>query len=60
MLAAMYCTSGFAPCETESASKSNPQQNPESFLDWALRISDEHLSTMRLSELCALWREGRL
>jgi len=60
MIAETYCINGFAPCETESASKSNPQQNPESFLDWALRISDEHLSTMLLNELCALWMEGRL
>ena len=57
MLAAMYCTGGFAPCETESASKPNPQQlNP---LD-STPVSDEELGTMRLNELCALWMEGRL
>jgi hypothetical protein len=57
MSAATYCTSGFAPRETESASKPNPQQlNP---LDSSL-VSDEELGTMRLNELCALWMEGRL
>jgi hypothetical protein len=56
MLAALYCTSGFAPCETEPR-KPNPQQlNP---LD-STPVSDEELGKMRLNELCVLWMEGRL
>jgi hypothetical protein len=58
MIAAMYCTNRFAPCETESHTTPNLQQS--NLLDWTLQVTDEHLGTMRLNELCAMWGEGRL
>jgi hypothetical protein len=51
MIAAMYCTSGFAPRETEC------NQTPRTLLDQTLKITDEHLRTMHLNQLCALWTE---
>ena len=56
MSAAMYCTSGFAPCETESHQTSQQPNAPDS----APVVTDEELRGMRLNELCALWMEGRL
>jgi hypothetical protein len=58
MSAAMYCINRFAPCETESHKTPNLQQ--PTLLDRTLEITDEHLGTMRMNELCVLWMEGRL
>jgi hypothetical protein len=56
MHAALYCSNGFAPRETEPR-KPNPQQlNPPD----STPVADEELGKMRLNELCALWMEGRL
>ncbi|MGC2185305.1 MAG: hypothetical protein WA637_18705 [Terriglobales bacterium] len=55
MIAAMYCTEGFAPRETESNQTSQQLNPPDS-----APVTDEELGTMRLNELCALWMEGRL
>lgn len=59
MLAETYCTNRFAPCETGSYN-TTPNLQQSNLLDWTLQVIDEHLGTMRLNELCALWVEGRL